>query len=286
MKIRIGFFLLVLLKINIVFGQDIYYVRAKNGLNVRKTPDLQGEKIGKLPNKTQVKITFNPGIQLTIQDDGKTIHGQWVKILAHISPSQRINGYVFDGFLSEQKPKEYLEVKFKDFVVIFEHNGIWHPEDILRRHPDTVKIDMELGETPENKIFRIQHQYKNIEVFQRIENSVTVTNEGPHCDLINWKHYRSEWYKVPSEDKIYQTLGLIEKEGQHFIPIDLDKLKIEIKRVCGDRWYNLIKDKKYIDEHDFHMGTSTSKILLLFILTDKNGVKTNKVIEFLVPMGC
>src|SRR5688572_20552919 len=62
---------------------------------------------------------------------------------------------------------------------------------------EEIAVDVELGDTifgqaivlvprngTEQKNFRIQAQY---------ETSLTILNEGPHLDLLDWKHFRSEW---------------------------------------------------------------------------------------------
>ena len=38
---------------------------------------------------------------------------------------------------------------------------------------------------------------KNLKVEERIETSITVMNEGPHCDLTHWKHYNSPFLNIP-----------------------------------------------------------------------------------------
>ena len=59
---------------------------------------------------------------------------------------------------------------------------------------DTVYLYSELGETIEGQTISIStEQLINLTIEQRYETSVTIMGEGPHCDLIDWKHYDSEW---------------------------------------------------------------------------------------------
>ena len=79
------------------------YVTAKSGLLCREKPN--GKVIHKFSYGTEVEIIDRTDIELTINDDGKTITGNWVEV--RIENSNK-TGYVFDGFL---KPVMYLNSK-------------------------------------------------------------------------------------------------------------------------------------------------------------------------------
>ena len=64
-----------------VAAQKIVYINAKSGLNVRATPDLNGDKIAKLEYATKVIIRNQTRQSLTVEDEGKTISGEWVEII-------------------------------------------------------------------------------------------------------------------------------------------------------------------------------------------------------------
>jgi hypothetical protein len=75
------------------------YVNSSEGLRVRNSPNLNGEKIGLLEFFTAVKIIREDNNSVNI--DG--INGKWVYI------KTPIEGWVFDGYLSEVLP---LEIPF------------------------------------------------------------------------------------------------------------------------------------------------------------------------------
>ncbi|MGJ8684394.1 MAG: SH3 domain-containing protein [Nonlabens sp.] len=81
------------------------YVNAPSGLNFRDVPD--GEVLGKFPLNTRVEIIESTGFIKTIEDNGKRIQGNWVKVGVH-----KAIGYVFDGFLSD----DYVDVAHKEYV--------------------------------------------------------------------------------------------------------------------------------------------------------------------------
>jgi hypothetical protein len=79
------------------------YVSAENGLNVMDKPSLESNKIFHLPNNTMVLISKKTGINITLIDDVKEINGEWIKIYSFDDSDNY--GYVFDGFLSKEKPE-------------------------------------------------------------------------------------------------------------------------------------------------------------------------------------
>ena len=105
------------------FTEEIKYkISAKSGLNLRERPNLQSEKIAKVPYGTFVSIESKTDSKLTISDTDKetgiikSIKGKWVKIVAefYLSPGDKgyykdliepsyVEGYVFDGFLKEER---------------------------------------------------------------------------------------------------------------------------------------------------------------------------------------
>ncbi len=60
---------------------------------------------------------------------------------------------------------------------------------------ETISIDLEPGESIENQII-VLHANPNLSaefrLEQRFETSMSFSDEGPHLDLLDWKHYRSE----------------------------------------------------------------------------------------------
>lgn len=74
------------------------YVNAPSGLNFRDAPD--GEILGKFPLNLRVQIIDSTGIYKTVQDEAKTLTGEWVKVRV-----DQTSGFVFSGFLTDQETK-------------------------------------------------------------------------------------------------------------------------------------------------------------------------------------
>ncbi len=102
------------------------YVTAQSGLRVRKSPSLEGERIGVRPYTKKVLITHKTGIPLSVQDDGKTITGEWVGIESRLVTQGKVElvtGYIFSGFLTKEQDKS-ASVNLAHFNGIQQGQGI------------------------------------------------------------------------------------------------------------------------------------------------------------------
>ncbi|MGE8290064.1 MAG: hypothetical protein ACN6ON_00230, partial [Sphingobacterium sp.] len=86
------------------------------------------------------------------------------------------------------------KIKFNEFVIAINGMAIFEAEKMDRIQKDTVEIEAEVGETIEGRpISIVSEQLSSLNIEQRYETSITIMNEGPHCDLIDWKHFNSDW---------------------------------------------------------------------------------------------
>lgn len=267
-----------------VFGQQIQYVNADNGLIVRKKPETGSERIGKLEYGTRVHVMRETEFNLTIKDRDESINGKWVEI-KEIDGNQ--NGYVFNGFLTLNQLSKRIEIKFQDFSLKMELE-VWDENETLKNiQKDTAKVYLELGETPAGrKIKIIPSKFKKIEIFQRHENSITIMNEGPHCDLTEWRHYYSEWEQLDFDlnENTFVLDSYDSDDWEKFIDVDINELKKAVEKECGETWAEHIKAIK--NTNDYPSGVSMSRIFLKIILTGDDDTVTEKTIEFEIPMGC
>lgn len=269
---------------SICLAQETMYVNADNGLIVREKPNRNSKRIGKFTYAEKVRVQEKTNIQLSIIDDGKKIDGSWYKVRGLIKGELK-SGYVFSGFLVTEKLMKRLQINFPDFT--FEMDYTETMEETFKIQNDTAYVTLDLSGTLEGKFLKIFHKkYQKVEVFQCYENSVTIMDEGPHCDLTEWKHYYSEWKELPyfSDKNSFKTFKHSEQDSERFISIKIEELKKAVANFCGERWSNLINNIKHANEYP--SGITTSRILLKIILTDKNNHITKKLIVFELPMGC
>ncbi len=152
---------------------------------------------------------------------------------------------------------------------------------------DTVEIYAELGETIEGQLISISNnQLIGLIVEQRYETSVTIMNEGPHCDLTDWKHFYSDWKPLQTNSTgQFICDKYTEKEYKKFPKISIDDLKQKVKEQCGDEWLKLIKKVKTPTEYPSDVSISRYYLRVTGQRKD-NGLTVTKLIVIETPMGC
>ncbi|MDR2972474.1 MAG: hypothetical protein LBU83_11190, partial [Bacteroidales bacterium] len=151
-------------------------------------------------------------------------------------------------------------IKFSDFTLTINRLSVWNEKEELDKiQKDTVYLDIELGETIEGQLLFIEtSELTNIKVEQRYETSITIMDEGPHCDLTNWKHYYSEWEQL-KRNKAGQFVceEYTQTDREKFPAIDIEELKKKVKTQCsqyGERWFELVKNIKAPTEYPSGVG--------------------------------
>ena len=111
-------------------------------------------------------------------------------------------------------------------------------------------------------------------------------DEGPHCDLREWKHYDSDWEKLTFDNKkgAFLTHSYSREDQSKFVPVEMEELKKAVAEFCSERWGNLLENVTSVN--DYPCGVSLSRILLKIVLTDQHNETTERFIEFIIPMGC
>jgi hypothetical protein len=191
---------------------------------------------------------------------------------------------------TESKPQlndNSLKIRFEEFIIEIDSLEFWDEEaKLTEQQKDTARIHLELGETIEGQKLIVQKIKKgDIRIYQRYENSVTVMNEGPHCDLTEWKHYNSDWKQLKIENGQFLTDSYSEADWEKFIKVDMAELREAVRKQCGDGWAEHVKEVK--SPNEYPCGVSTSRIFfkIEFIEQDSKDLK-ERIISFEIPMGC
>lgn len=180
-----------------------------------------------------------------------------------------------------------LQIRFEEFTIEIDSLEIWDEQGKLKeQQKDTAIIQLELGATIEGQKLRVRSEKQGkIRIYQRFENSVTVMNEGPHCDLTEWKHYNSEWKELKIENGQFLTDSYTEKDWEKFIEVDMNELREAVNEQCGDVWAKHLINVKSPTEYP--CGVSTSRIFLKIMFSEHDTKKlTARIISFQIPMGC
>lgn len=269
----------------VVLGQDRLYVNANNGLIIRAEPSPKGQRIGKLDYGTAVQLLQKTSHELTIKDGQETISGNWVKV--RDSDNYR-EGFVFDGYLTSEELSKRTKIVFEDFTLKMGFEAWCDGHDLNNVFKgDTIKFYLDLGQTAEDEELIVeQSKFKDVQLFQQHENSLTIMNDGSHCDLIEWEHYYSEWtaLEFDSEENCFTSVRYPREAWKTFIEVDIKDLKDAVERFCGKHTVDYLGDINNV--HQYPCGVSMSRMFYKIVLTNMDGSVLEKVISFEIPMGC
>lgn len=178
-------------------------------------------------------------------------------------------------------------IRFQDLTVTIKGLETFDQKQLDKVFASQAMFSADLGETLESAIVIVEtDRYKNIEIYQAFETSMTIMNEGPHCDLLNWKHHTSDWRKLKEAKlNVFETIIYPANESKKFPAVTIKEVQEATRKQCGDDWAELIKDTKSVHEYPFDVGIN--KYFLNVNATDKaTGAKIEKEIVILIPMGC
>ena len=275
-----------LLSLSSVHSQDIFYVSADNGLYARQSPDRGSKAIAKLNYGTKVTLLENTQLKLDVLDKGQIVSGQWVKVYAN-TPYSEIEAYVFDGYLSSEKLKPRSVVTFDNMKVAFHDLDVMEAKELQRvRMKDSTMFYSDPGVTPENKIVSIKalEHYSKLEIYQAYRTSVSINNDGPLCDLSNWKHHYSSWTPLEVIDEnTFKSKQYSDKDVEKLIDVSIENLKTAVKNECGLEWSEVIKHIPSIEDLSSEIGVDA--IYFKIIMTAPNGKRSEKIIAFEKPIG-
>lgn len=145
---------------------------------------------------------------------------------------------------------------------------------------------LDLGENLSSKIVRISSGESELfRVKVQMESSLTIMNEGPHLDLINWKHCTTEWLEAKKISDSQFKLPVMEKIDPSCFPeTTIPEIRNEVLKRGGERWANLIKDSASLN--DYPMAIALSSVRIKVEKRAGEQWKTVTIIQFSIPMGC
>jgi hypothetical protein len=151
------------------------------------------------------------------------------------------------------------------------------------------QIDGYLIEIEEiDKVYKLINELDSVVLKFQFETSISVSNEGKHCDLVDWKKGYSEWLNISHriEKKGYfRCYWQTNIDSNYYPKMNLEEIKNYVKKNCGSDWYNLIKDFQSIDSFYINVGASMYNFKINGI-NPTTGGKIEKIFSFPIMMGC
>jgi len=221
MKITITIIFLIIT--SSILGQDTTFVLAENGLIVRENPDRKSKKLGKLPYGTEVLIIKETGIELEINDDGKTISGQWVEIQELV---EELKGFVFSGYLIADEIFALTEpniVKLKGQIKLGQSTAVIYNYLSNNYEPAGEKFEVEYYDWDKSKICSFSQEFKTGIKYSEFEckeaGGITVELELPK---INRKHLMNWIERIYEVDKMNIGPNVWKNDNTKFEPKEVN----------------------------------------------------------------
>ena len=209
--------LAIALVFNVVIAtaQEELYVAAESGLSLRDQPDVGAKMLTKLAYGEVIGVLEETDKNLVVLDGGKKVSGKWIKVETanHI-------GYVFNGYLSEDKIARTIRVRLENLNVEIKNLVT---SDYKRSHrlkeDESITINVDKSDSPESKeIVLIDNDYKQVSMFQRYENSFSFMSSDTKCNSNEWTQFDTEWKPLKQlKSNVFETLIFTEKDWINFI---------------------------------------------------------------------
>lgn len=185
----------------------------------------------------------------------------------------------------EFQTEEVAESKLEEALVEEELNEILPEisENSSDYETDDYRVELEGIE----EVYDFINQLTEVVLSFQYETSISVMNEGPHCDLTNWQHGYSEWkditYRI-QEDGTFKTYWIADDAKTSFPEVDMNELKQYVREFCGEEWYELAKNTASVE--DYPLGIATSIFIFKVQGINSSEEHVEKLFHLEVPMGC
>ncbi len=150
-------------------------------------------------------------------------------------------------------------------------------------------MQLHLGEDLDNQELILNFSDNSVEyrVFQRYRTSMSIANEGPHLDLVDWRHFDSPWSQLPSfSPGRFRTLRSDQMDSAGFPRTTQSEILDEVRRQVGH-------DSPFVDvartchgPTDGACWVGISSIYLRFQKHVRGSWIDVGLVEFRLPMGC
>lgn len=151
-----------------------------------------------------------------------------------------------------------------------------------------INLDLEFSLSIENQIIAL-HPYPNdsreFKIEQQFETSMSISEEGPHIDLTDWKHYTSDWREIKElSGNRFLTLNISAADHQKFPKVMSKEIYNAVLKNGGKRWADYARSCK--NANDSVCSVSISRIS--FRIKAKENGKWNVIhkINVSIPVGC
>lgn len=154
----------------------------------------------------------------------------------------------------------------------------------------TTIIDLDLAESIDGQEVRLKFRGSSnrYRILQRYRTSMSISAEGPHLDLVDWRHFDSPWTPLESIGSMrFRTLRSEQMEDSTFPSTTKAEIIKEVRRRVGKDWPSLLELVNECNGPDD--GACLVMISSIYLRIQKQ-VRSHWIdiglVEVRIPMGC
>lgn len=159
----------------------------------------------------------------------------------------------------------------------------------LAKHGTTI-VALDLGEYVDKSVVTLNFRDRSAgyRILQRYRTSMTINAEGPHLDLIDWRHFDSPWISLESlSPGRFQSVPANQMQDTRFPKTSKSEIVKEVGRQVGNDWPYLLKLVQSCNgPNEGACLIGISSIYLHIQKQVRGGWIDIGLVEFQLPMGC
>lgn len=157
-----------------------------------------------------------------------------------------------------------------------------------KKRQTTIALDLVESVDGQMVTLHLPASRSSYRMLQRYRTSMTISVEGPHLDLLDWRHYDSPW--IPLEflsTNRFRTLRSEQMDSSRFPKTTKAEIRKEVHRRIKNDWPELTESVESCNGPDNGACIVTISSIYLRIQKQVNDRWMDVgVVEIAIPMGC
>lgn len=120
----------------------------------------------------------------------------------------------------------------------------------------------------------------------QLETSMSISSEGPHLDLTDWKHCTTDWVNAKAfSQSVFILPNFDTIDTACFPDVTQEEIKAEVFKLGGQRWADVLDEEGF---PDWYSPASIALSMVRIKIEQQVGPSWQKVtiINVSIPMGC
>jgi hypothetical protein len=181
-----------------------------------------------------------------------------------------------------------ITITFDEITLKFEGgiNELSASEDRQPKSQDTAMLEAEMGSEIGNVLVSVfTTELQDVVIEQSMRTTMTINNDGPSCELSDWKHYIMPWTSIKQiTTEQFKLNGYNADEYNRFPDVTVEEVKTAAKAHCSADWLPIINTIKSMQ--DAYCDVVMDKVMLRVSGKKANGQKVEKYVMIIIPTGC